>query len=123
MVPQAYGLKASLLPTQLVPRSSSNSEKSGLIDGAKPEKKPCVPSNTVPGPEKPALPSAAARRPDCAAQPACSRLVEDPSARYSMMPEAMLPAMPSPSVIAGAPSPLTIAAEIVAAKVPSTAVG
>src|SRR5438552_996040 len=37
--------------------------------------------------------------PDCAAQPACSRLVQAPSARYSMMPPAMLPAMPSASTI------------------------
>ena len=37
--------------------------------------------------------------PDCAAQPACIRLVQVPSARYSMMPEAIEPMMPSASTI------------------------
>ena len=37
--------------------------------------------------------------PDCAAQPACMRLVQVPSARYSMMPDAMEPTMPSASTI------------------------
>ena len=53
-----------------------------------------MPSNTVRGPVKP-LAISAARNPDCAAQPACMRLVHAPSARYSMMPDAILPAMPS----------------------------
>ena len=38
--------------------------------------------------------------PDCAAHPACIRLVHAPSARYSMMPDAMLPAIPSADAIA-----------------------
>ena len=37
--------------------------------------------------------------PDCAAQPACSRLVQAPSARYSMMPDAIEPTVPSASTI------------------------
>jgi len=53
-----------------------------------------VPSNTVRGPRKPCAPSRAAWMPTCAAQPACRRLVHAPSARYSMMPLAMLPACP-----------------------------
>src|ERR1700747_3170582 len=35
--------------------------------------------------------------PACAAQPACSRLVHAPSARYSMMPPAIEPALPNAS--------------------------
>jgi hypothetical protein len=40
-------------------------------------------------PEEAGAASSAARMPDCAAQPACRRLVQVPSARYSMMPLAI----------------------------------
>ena len=62
---------------------------------AKPWNRPCVPSNTVRGPRKPLLPDARRVQADAAPpSPACRRLVQAPSARYSMMPPAMLPAMP-----------------------------
>src|SRR5450756_2183642 len=65
----------------------------------------------------------AARRPDCAAQPGCSRLVQAPSARYSMMPDAKLPAMPSASTICLALSPGAAPTPAAAPITPKIAVG
>ena len=65
----------------------------------------------------------AARIPDCAAQPACMRLVEDPSARYSMIPDAMLPAIPSADAMAGGGSRSAALTPAAAASAPNTAVG
>src|SRR3546814_4388364 len=63
MVPQAKGLKATRAASQRSPSSSVRGAKSGAIEGAKALNRPWVPSNTVPGPRKPAAPSCAARRP------------------------------------------------------------
>ncbi len=52
------------------------------------------PRSTVRGPTKPLAPRRAACTPTRAAHPAWRRLVHAPSARYSMMPPAMLPATP-----------------------------
>jgi hypothetical protein len=82
--------------TQSSPSPSSNLVKSGLREGAKAWKKPCVPSSTLRGLRNPPRAISAHRRPACADQPACMRFVQVPSARYSMMPEAVLPAMPMP---------------------------
>ena len=57
-------------------------------------KNPCVPSKTVLGPKKSDLPNNAACIPELAAQPGCILLVHVPSAKYSIMPEAILPATP-----------------------------
>src|SRR6266700_321297 len=90
---------------------------------AKPKNRPCTPSNTVRGPKNPLRASSAARNPDCAAQPACRRLVQAPSARYSMMPLAIEPTLPSASTssrglsLSAAPTPAA------AATAPNTAVG
>src|SRR5258708_3177626 len=72
---------------------------------------------------KPPRASRGARMPDCAAQPACSRLVQAPSARYSMMPPAMLPAMPSASTICLALSPRAAPTPAAAPIAPKIAVG
>ena len=90
---------------------------------AKPWKKPCTPSNTVRGPENPARASSAARMPDCAAQPACMRLVQVPSARYSMMPDAIEPTTPSASTSCAFFQPSALATAAAAPMAPNTAVG
>ena len=92
-------MKASVCISQRLPKSPAIASKLPVVVLAKPWKKPWLPSNTVRGPEKPARANSAARIPDCAAQPACIRLVQVPSARYSMMPEAIEPTTPSASTI------------------------
>ena len=72
---------------------------------------------------KPPRAISAARMPDCAAQPACMRLVHVPSARYSMMPDAMLPAMPSADASAGCGRRSAAPTAPAAASAPKTAVG
>ncbi len=78
---------------------------------------------TEAGPVNPLSASNAARRPDCAAAPACKRLVQLPSARYSMMPEDRLPDMPSALTIRSAGNPRAAATAAAAAGAPMTAVG
>ena len=72
---------------------------------------------------KPPRASSAARMPDCAAQPGCSRFVQAPSARYSMMPPAMLAAMPSASTICFAFRPSAAPTPAAAPIAPKIAVG
>ena len=67
--------------------------------------------------------NSAARMPDCAAQPACMRLVQVPSARYSMMPEAIEPTTPSASTICFRSSLSALPTAAAAPIAPNTAVG
>ena len=60
---------------------------------------------------------------ECAAHPGCSRLVEEPSARYSSNPDAMLPAIPRPLVTIPGSWPCSRAAAAVAPNTPQTEVG
>ena len=61
--------------------------------------------------------------PDCAAQPACSRLVQAPSARYSMMPPAIEPTVPSASTSCRGESFSAAPTPAAAPMAPNTAVG
>src|SRR5262252_3631881 len=109
--------------TQRSPKSPVSASKSPLAAWAKPKNRPCAPSNTVRGPRKPSRAMRAACRPTREAQPACRRLVHAPSARYSMMPPAMLPAIPSASTERFLSSPNAAETPRVAAIAPSTLVG
>ena len=75
------------------------------------------------GPRNPPRAISAARTPDWAAQPACIRFVQVPSARYSIIPEAMLPAIPSAETSASGGSRRAAPAAAAAAIAPNTAVG
>jgi len=94
MVPQGYGLNASVSVTQRVPKSPVSGVVVAL-GGVRETVEQAVHAleHRARTDGNPLRASSAARIPDCAAQPACSRLVQAPSARYSMIPPAMLPAI------------------------------
>ena len=62
--------------------------------------------------------------PECAAKPGCSRFVDEPSARFSRMPAAMLPAIPSAWRVVAASRPADASRPTaVAPNTPQMAVG
>lgn len=61
--------------------------------------------------------------PTLAAQPALSRLVHEPSLKYSNDPDAIVPAMPIAFVMPGLSRPIRRAAAAAAPKAPATPVG
>jgi len=80
-------------------------------------------ADAVRGAGEPPRARSAARMPDCAAQPGCMRLVHVPSARYSMIPAAMEPAMPSAFTNSVLLRFKTVPAAAAAPIAPRTAVG
>ena len=86
-------------------------------------KTPWVPSNTVLGPTNPDFPMFADCQPHPAAQPGWRRFVEVPSAKYSIMPDAILPTIPSELTIWLLELPIADDIPIDAPNAPKIAVG
>ena len=98
---------AKFAHSHLLPRLFVMCKKSGLIFVlAKVLKTPCVPSKTVRGPINPDFAIFADCQPQPAAHPGCRRFVEVPSAKYSIIPEAMLPTIPRAEVICFCEQPI-----------------
>ena len=123
MVPQAYGLKTISSANHLEPTPSSISEKSGSEVGANAWKKLCGPSSTVFGAKNPDLAIIAALTPLCAAQPGCKRFVQEPSVKYSNIPEARLPAIPNAAVVCALSKPSVTELAAAAPSAPITPTG
>ena len=86
-------------------------------------KTPCVPSKTVLGPINPDFAILADCHPQPAAQPGWRRFVEVPSAKYSIIPEAILPTIPRAELISFILFPITEEIPIDDPKAPKMAVG
>src|SRR5581483_278973 len=119
--PQGYVLKVRYGISQILPSSSSLSRSGSLAPNAL--SKLCVHSKTAAGPRKPPRARIAATTPAWDDQPGWSRLVQVPSARYSMMPELWLPQMPKASTHCSAFNRYNLPAAAAAPKVPHSAVG
>src|SRR5512146_925806 len=115
-----YGLIDTRVDSKRVPSSATSAEAS-LCSGT-----PCVrstpsrPSNTVMGPVMPSCAMRAATMPEWALQPVCSALADEPFERYSLMPDAWLPARPRACAVRSADSPNSRAAATAAPNTPAT---